>query len=66
MFLRNGTVSSLLLDNRGNANTASTTYTPYPRDLSGVQLGSLSIVANANVAMRSSGSNNDMCAAGDG
>jgi hypothetical protein len=59
VFLRNGTVSSLLLDNRGNANTASTTYTPYPRDLSGVQLGSLSIVANANVAMSSSGSNND-------
>jgi hypothetical protein len=63
VFLANGTSFLLILDN-ANEKSASTTYTPFPGDLNGVQLTQLNISRKASVELRQAKSNNDVRAYG--
>ena len=55
----NGTVSSLIVDN-SDGSSLSSTCTPFPEDLSGVQLSQLNISRKACVDLRQAQQNNDV------
>ena len=55
----NGTVSSLIVDN-SDGSSLSSTCTPFPEDLSGVQLSQLNISRKACVDLRLAQQNNDV------
>ena len=59
LYVLNGTASSLTFDN-GGGQKASSTCTPFPADLSGVQLSSLNISGKSCVELKQTSSNNDV------
>ena len=59
LYVANGTSFLLIFDN-ANENSASSTRTPFPGDLNGVQLTQLNISRKAYVDLRQTQSNNDV------
>jgi hypothetical protein len=59
LYVLNGTASSLTFDN-GGGSSASSTCTPFPTDLNGVQLSSLNVSGRTCLDLRQAGSYNDV------